>query len=69
LNRKREVPMHHRRDYADVSGLEGKPSNVGFLGGRNSGVAVAIVLSMVILAGVAVGAHLPIGVLESLGIR
>ncbi len=24
--------MRHARDYADVSGLDGKPSNVGFLG-------------------------------------
>ncbi|OGG57538.1 hypothetical protein A2853_01570 [Candidatus Kaiserbacteria bacterium RIFCSPHIGHO2_01_FULL_55_17] len=26
--------MRHRRDYADVSGLEGEPSNVGFLGAK-----------------------------------
>ena len=50
--------MRHRRDYADISGLQGQPSTVGFLGTPRigSGIGPLTILMAIALLGFSIGA-------------
>ena len=53
-----EGQMRHARQYADVTGLQGSPSDVGFLGVPRAvpGVGVTMVLAALLFIGIAIGA-------------